>query len=59
MTDPITEQITNPDSPIVQEALTRSCDQCQAPKGELCTKRGGIRHDLLGRVIHIGRLGDK
>lgn len=54
----LTQQITTPDSPLVQEALTRRCEQCRAPKGELCTKRGGIHQDLLGRLIHIGRIGE-
>ena len=53
----LTEEITNPDSPLVQEALTRRCDQCLAPIGVLCVKRGGIQQDLLGRQIHIGRMG--
>ena len=53
----LTEEITNPDSPTVQEALTRRCDQCLAPIGVLCVKRGGIQQDLLGRQIHIGRMG--
>lgn len=52
----LTEQLTDPDSAIVREALTRRCDQCRAPAGELCLRRGGIQHDLLGRVIHIGRM---
>ena len=55
----IPDQIGDPDSPLVQDALTRGCDQCHAPIGSLCTKRGGIHHDLHGRVIHIGRMGDK
>ena len=53
----LTQEITNPDSPLVQEALTRRCDQCLAPIGVLCVKRGGIQQDLLGRQIHIGRMG--
>jgi len=59
MAEPITVQITDPDSPIVLEALTRPCDQCRAPIGVLCAKRGGIHQDLLGRVIHIGRMGEQ
>jgi hypothetical protein len=55
----ITTEITDPDSPLVQEALTRTCDQCRAPIGSLCSGRGGIHQDLLGRVIHIGRMSDK
>ena len=56
MNPPITRQITDPDSAIVQEALTRSCDQCLAKRGQLCVKRGGFKADLTGRVIHLGRL---
>jgi hypothetical protein len=55
----LSSEIENPDSPTVQEALTRSCDQCLAPVGVLCVKRGGIQQDLLGRQIHIGRMSDK
>jgi hypothetical protein len=45
----------NPDSDIVQESLTRKCDQCKAPAGQLCVKREGFGADLAGRVIHVGR----
>jgi len=50
--------ISDPDDPAVIEALKRRCDQCLAPVGELCAKRGGFKQDLLGRVIHIGRMGE-
>ena len=53
---PITEQLTDPGSEIVLEALTRRCDQCLAKKGQLCVKRGGFKADLTGRVVHLGRL---
>ena len=53
---PITEQLTDPGSEIVLEALTRRCDQCLAPKGQLCVKRGGFTADLTGRLVHLGRL---
>jgi len=52
------QQLTDPDSLVVTEAITRRCDQCRAPIGELCTKRGGFRADLLGRLIHLGRMRD-
>lgn len=58
LTAPITAQLVDPDSPIVREALTRRCDQCRAPKAELCIKRGGFAHDLQGRLIHLGRMCD-
>lgn len=52
----ITAQLQDPDSQLVRRALVRRCDQCRAPAGELCTRRGGFKQDLLGRLIHIGRL---
>jgi hypothetical protein len=55
----LSAEIENPDSSTVQEALTGSCDQCHAPIDVLCTGRGGIHQDLLGRVIHIGRMSAK
>ena len=48
--------ISDPDDPAVLQAISRICDQCRAPVGELCFKRGGYTKDLLGRVIHIGRI---
>jgi len=55
---PITAQLQDPDSPVVVAALTRRCDQCRANPGELCVRRGGFRADLLGRLIHLGRMGE-
>ena len=52
----IAPDLANPDDPAVREALTRKCDQCHAPAGELCVKRQGFGADLAGRVIHIGRM---
>jgi hypothetical protein len=49
-------ELLDPRSEIVREALTRKCDQCHAPAGELCVKRGGFRSDLKARLIHIGRM---
>ena len=48
--------LLNPDSEIVREATSRKCDQCHAPAGELCVKRGGFGSDLKARLIHIGRM---
>lgn len=48
--------LADPDSPAVQEALTRKCDQCHAPIGRLCVTRPGFRADLTGRLIHLGRM---
>jgi len=55
----ITVDITDPRSDIVIEALTRTCDQCRAAIGQTCVKRGGIHQDLLGRLIHIGRMSPR
>ncbi len=48
--------LADPNSPAVIEALTRKCDQCLAPAGQLCVTRGGFRADLTGRLIHLGRM---
>jgi len=48
--------LLNPDSDIIREALTRKCDQCQAPVGILCRGRKGFSADLAGRLIHLGRM---
>ncbi len=48
--------LTDPQSPAILEALTRRCDQCRAPAGQLCVQRGGYRADLTGRLIHLGRM---
>lgn len=48
--------INDPDSPAVIEALTRSCDQCKAPVGQLCVNHIRPGHPLPGRLVHIGRL---
>lgn len=48
--------LTNPDNPAVIDALTRKCDQCKAPAGSWCVKRGGLRDDLANRLIHFGRM---
>jgi hypothetical protein len=50
------QDLTNPESAIVRESLSRRCDQCRAPIGQLCVKRGGYRADLTGRLVHLGRL---
>lgn len=55
--NPITEQITDPNSELVREALTRTCHQCLAGIGCLCVKRDWLQADLLGRVIHLDRIG--
>lgn len=52
----LADDLNNTGSAVVADALTRRCDLCHAPKGALCTKRGNIRHDLAGRIIHFGRM---
>lgn len=54
----IVDELTNPDSDTIRESLTRKCDLCLAPKGQLCVKRGGFTADLTGRLIHLGRMQD-
>ena len=49
------EQLTDPNSEMVQEALTRRCDGCGAPKGVLCHNHIQPGADLTGRLIHLGR----
>ena len=51
--------LSNPDSPEVQQALAWTCDVCQAKRGELC--RNTIRPDqpLPGRSVHYARLVDR
>lgn len=46
------------ESAIVQDALTRSCDLCQAPKDQICHDpiSGGPMPD---RQVHFGRLIDR
>ena len=51
----IAPDLQNPNDTAVTEALTRKCDQCHAPAGQLCVKRVGFGADLAGRLIHIGR----
>lgn len=52
----LADQLQDPNHPTVREALTRRCDQCQADIGAECKPRGGIHHDLAGRIIHLGRM---
>ena len=56
-TEPITRQITDPDSEMVQEALTRRCHICRAPIGTLCANPIRPGSPLPGRLIHLHRMG--
>ena len=49
------EQLNDPDSDLVRDALTRSCDGCKAPAGVLCHNHIQIGEPLPGRLVHIGR----
>lgn len=48
-------KLDDPNHPDIRDALTRKCDQCHAPAGQLCVKRDGFHADLTGRLIHLGR----
>lgn len=50
------DALNDPGSPQVVDALTRRCDLCGQPAGKLCAPRHGIRDDLAGRIVHLGRL---
>lgn len=50
------DAITDPDHPIIRDALSRPCDQCGALKGAECRPRAGLHADLAGRRIHYGRM---
>lgn len=49
------EQLTDPNSEMVREALTRRCDGCGAAIGVLCHNHIQPGADLPGRLIHLGR----
>lgn len=53
---PISDQINDPDSAAVRAALTRHCDGCGAPAGQLCHNHIRPGHPLPGRLVHFGRL---
>lgn len=49
------EQLMDPNSDIVREALTRTCDLCGAKVGQVCRNVIQPGQPLPGRIIHIGR----
>lgn len=53
------DPLTDPDSPAVTEALTRPCDLCQAPRGQLCRNTIHPNQPLPGRLIHHGRISPR
>ena len=54
MADP--QQLSDPNSEVVVEALTRRCDLCKAEKGTLCRNHIRPGEPLPGRLIHFGRM---
>ncbi len=49
-------ELTDPDSALIRDALTRKCDLCGAAKGVLCSDTIQSGHKLPdGRLIHHGR----
>lgn len=52
----LAEALNDPHSPEMLDALTRRCDACGQPPEKLCARRHGIRDDLAGRLIHVGRM---
>lgn len=49
-------ELTDPDSALIKDALTRRCGLCNAPKGVLCSNTIHSGHPLPdGRLIHHGR----
>ena len=52
------EQIRDPASPLVRDALTRKCGVCQAEPGHYCANTmppGGLLAERFGRVVHFIR----
>lgn len=50
----IPTDLQNPDSPLVQQALSRKCGMCKAEPGVLC--RSIINgKPLVGRLVHMFR----
>jgi hypothetical protein len=48
------EQLGNPDSPEVKDAVTRVCRICEAPKGAFCTNITNGQ-PLATRLVHFDR----
>lgn len=43
-------KLSDPDSELVRDALTRRCEICKAPPGEPCTEL------IFGRLVHLHRV---
>lgn len=55
----LAEDLQDENSAIIANAKTRTCDVCQAKKGELCRNviQEGIK--IPGRLVHLARLIDR
>lgn len=50
------DQLTDRDSPLVQDALTRPCEVCKVKPGKFCQNIIVVDGDPLpGRVVHFAR----
>jgi len=58
MTRDLTE-LLDPDSAVVTEALTRTCDLCKARKGCLCNNTIDPDEPIPYRLVHHGRCTDR
>ena len=50
------DSLNDPDSDVIRDALTRSCDVCGAAKRVMCVERPDLPEGLAGRRVHFGRL---
>lgn len=53
------ERLNDPNSDLVRDALTRTCDGCKAGIGVLCHNHIRIGEPLPGRLVHIARTTDR
>jgi hypothetical protein len=49
------DELNDPDSPLVRDALTRKCHICAAVRGEPCRPTIKNQTALPGRLVHIER----
>lgn len=52
------EQIRNPESALVRDALTRKCEVCRVASGVYCANTmplGGLLAEAFGRLVHLAR----
>lgn len=55
MTRTLGDQLNDPDSPLVRDALTRKCGICRARPGDYCTGMPIHAGPLKGRLVHHER----